>query len=194
MAPSAQQQQDGPTHLQPAEDLAVKQQALLRQQTPEELLDIAMSLASRSLTRTFAAFQAACNCWAADADVALTNHALEVAEASMARTIRRMELAQQLAAAVFSRDASQASNTAPGLQSSQHRHEARFRQLAELLACLHQSRQQQVEEPMAADEEEEEGEELSMLCLGRMPGSLQRDANVYHAERSLPCRWASVCA
>jgi hypothetical protein len=136
----------------------------------EGLLDIAMSLASRSLTRTFAAFQAARNSWAADADVSLTNHALEVAEACMARTIRRMELAQQLAAAVFNRAASEVSTPAQDIRPSQRLHEAHFRQLAELLACLQQSRQQQLGAPMLVEEEEEEGEEVcSSWCPPTKP-------------------------
>jgi hypothetical protein len=80
----------------------------LRQQPLESLLDLAISLASRSLSRTMEAFQVAYNCWAFSSDSNAAADALEVAEECMARTMHRMQIVQQLAAAVLSRKQSQA--------------------------------------------------------------------------------------
>lgn len=76
----------------------------LKSQPLEKLLDIAISLASRSLARTMDAFQAACQCWAHHADSDVAGHALDRAEACMTRTIHRMQIAQHLAAALIHRE------------------------------------------------------------------------------------------
>ncbi|KAF6253177.1 hypothetical protein COO60DRAFT_1703940 [Scenedesmus sp. NREL 46B-D3] len=80
----------------------------LRQQPLESLLELAITLAGKSLSRTMEAFQVACNCWAFSSDSAAAAQALEVAEGCMARAMQRMLIVQQLAAAVLSRKQSQA--------------------------------------------------------------------------------------
>lgn len=75
----------------------------LRDQPLEVLLDTAVNLASSSMTRTMAAFQSACAVWALASDSAATSAALDLAEASMAHTLNRMHIAQQLAAVLLAR-------------------------------------------------------------------------------------------
>jgi predicted O-linked N-acetylglucosamine transferase (SPINDLY family) len=118
----------------------------LRQQPLESLLDLAISLASKSLSRTMEAFQVACNCWAFSSDSDAAAYALGVAEECMARTMHRMQIVQQLAAAVLSRKQSQA------LAAHQEQQQQRLLNMMQVLQgqCLG-----------TVPEDEEEGEEVS---------------------------------
>lgn len=116
----------------------------LQHQPLEKLLDIAISLASRSLARTMSAFQAACQCWAHDADSDLASRALEYAENCMARTIHRMQIAQQLASAVIRREQ----------QSQQQVQRLEQHKVFKMMQLLQHHQQLQV-----VHESDEEGEE-----------------------------------
>jgi hypothetical protein len=118
----------------------------LRQQPLESLLELAIALASKSLSRTMEAFQVACNCWALSTDSDAAAQALEVAEECMARTMHRMQIVQQLAAAVLSRKQSRA------LAAQQAQQQER------MLNMMHALQGQYLG---TVPEDEEEGEEVS---------------------------------
>ncbi|WIA19324.1 hypothetical protein OEZ85_003956 [Tetradesmus obliquus] len=119
----------------------------LRQQPLESLLELAITLASKSLSRTMEAFQVACNCWAFSCDSDAAAQALKVAEECMARTMHRMQIVQQLAAAVLSRKQSQA--------LAAHQAGQQQRMLAMMQALQGQYL------GTVPEDEEEEGEEVS---------------------------------
>jgi hypothetical protein len=120
----------------------------LRKQPLESLLELAITLASKSLSRTMEAFQVACNCWAFSSDSDAAAQALEVAEECMARTMHRMQIVQQLAAAVLSRKQSQAL----AAQQQQQQQQERLMNMMQALQGQYLG---------TVPEDEEEGEEVS---------------------------------
>lgn len=136
-----------------------QQQVFLKHQPLDTLLEIAISLASRSLARTTEAFQAACHCWAFVADSDAAGQALERAEAAMARTMHRMQIVQQLAAAVLQREQE-------GLQAAQQQEQQR-------LLLLMQALQQQYLGAIQ-DDGAEEGEEE--VCSAWRPTAAAAEA------------------